>query len=106
MPLAESNRQLVFVRAKDCCEYCKTQRRLIGMPLVVDHIVPQILEGSDELENLCAVVTAVMNSKVLEPLAAIRLRANLYCFLTRVHKSGTNTSTGKTAAPMSLAERG
>lgn len=54
MPLAESNRQLVFVRAKDCCEYCKTQRRLIGMPLVVDHIVPQILEGSDELENLCA----------------------------------------------------
>jgi len=54
MPPLESNRQLVFGRARDCCEYCKPQRRLIGMPLVVDHIMPQILGGSDELENLCA----------------------------------------------------
>ena len=54
MPLSDSIRQLVFARAKDRCEYCKTQRRLIGMPLVVDHIIPQILGGSDDLENLCA----------------------------------------------------
>lgn len=54
MPLPDLIRQLVFERAQHCCEYCQTQRRLTGMALVVDHIIPQILDGSDDLENLCA----------------------------------------------------
>lgn len=54
MPPPDPIRQLVFARANHCCEYCLTQRRLIGMSLVVDHIIPQILGGSDASENLCA----------------------------------------------------
>ncbi|MFN8441657.1 MAG: HNH endonuclease [Caldilineaceae bacterium] len=52
--LAEPIRKQVFERADNRCEYCKTPRRMIGMPLVVDHIIAKILGGSDSLDNLCA----------------------------------------------------
>jgi hypothetical protein len=35
-------------------EYCKTSSKLTGMPLVMDHILPQVAGGSDEPENLAA----------------------------------------------------
>jgi hypothetical protein len=47
-------RQEVSARADHRCEYCLTSRRVIGMPLVIDHIVPRSLGGGDEYENLCA----------------------------------------------------
>jgi hypothetical protein len=47
-------RQMVSARANHRCEYCLTSRRVIGMPLVIDHVLPSSLGGSDEPENLCA----------------------------------------------------
>jgi 5-methylcytosine-specific restriction endonuclease McrA len=44
----------VAARASYCCEYCKTQERLIGMPLVVDHVIPTSVGGQNELNNLAA----------------------------------------------------
>jgi hypothetical protein len=52
--IQESLRQQVFAEADHRCEYCRTSRRLIGMPLVIDHIIPQSIGGSDERENLAA----------------------------------------------------
>lgn len=52
--LSEARRQQVFGRAHHRCEYCQTSRRLIGMPLIIDHIVPLALAGGHEPENLCA----------------------------------------------------
>ncbi len=52
--LPEALRQQVFARAGHRCEYCLTSRRVIGMPLVVDHIVPRALGGNDAPDNLCA----------------------------------------------------
>lgn len=52
--VSKTVRQQVAARAMYCCEYCKTQERLIGMPLVVDHIVPTSLSGQNELNNLAA----------------------------------------------------
>jgi len=52
--LPETLRQQIFARAGHRCEYCLTSRQVIGMPLVVDHIVPRSLGGSDALDNLCA----------------------------------------------------
>lgn len=52
--LPESLRQQVFARAGHRCEYCLTSRRVIGMPLVVDHINPKALGGTDDPDNLCA----------------------------------------------------
>lgn len=52
--LSKTIRQQVARRADHCCEYCKTQQILIGMPLVIDHILPTSAGGSNELENLAA----------------------------------------------------
>ena len=38
--ISRSVRQKVAARASYCCEYCKTQERLIAMPLVIDHVFP------------------------------------------------------------------
>ncbi|MFM7530567.1 MAG: HNH endonuclease [Nodosilinea sp.] len=47
-------RQQVIAEAQYCCEYCQTQQRLIGMPLVIDHIQPLCLGGSSRRDNLAA----------------------------------------------------
>jgi hypothetical protein len=47
-------RQQVWERAAFRCEYCQSSMRLTGMPLVIDHVQPQTLGGSDELSNLAA----------------------------------------------------
>lgn len=52
--LSESVRQQVLARASRRCEYCQTSQQVIGMPLVVDHILPKSLGGGDGLDNLCA----------------------------------------------------
>jgi 5-methylcytosine-specific restriction endonuclease McrA len=54
MSRAPELRQQVSARAGFRCEYCRTWQRVIGMPLVVDHIVPRVAGGSDDQENLCA----------------------------------------------------
>jgi len=52
--ISKSLRQQVINEAGYRCEYCHTSSRLIGMPLVMDHILPSLLGGSDERENLAA----------------------------------------------------
>ena len=52
--ISKSVRQQVINEAGYRCEYCRTSSRLIGMPLVMDHILPSSLGGSDERENLAA----------------------------------------------------
>ncbi len=47
-------RQQVISEAQQCCEYCQTQQCLIGMPLVIDHIIPLSLGGSSDRANLAA----------------------------------------------------
>ncbi|MDM8557392.1 HNH endonuclease [Candidatus Parabeggiatoa sp. HSG14] len=54
MSISETLRQQVSAEAGHCCEYCRTCRRIIGMPLVIDHIIPQVKGGGDERENLAA----------------------------------------------------
>jgi hypothetical protein len=49
-----ATREAVYQRANHRCEYCQTARRLTGMPLVIDHIVPTSLGGTDSLDNTSA----------------------------------------------------
>ncbi|NUO81364.1 HNH endonuclease [candidate division KSB1 bacterium] len=39
-------------RAKHCCEYCRAPEIFFNHRFVVDHIVPRVFGGSDELDNL------------------------------------------------------
>lgn len=54
MPLSDKVRQRIFLRARYRCEYCQTSHRLIGMPPVIDHILPMASGGSDHISNLAA----------------------------------------------------
>ncbi|VAW43162.1 hypothetical protein MNBD_CHLOROFLEXI01-1653 [hydrothermal vent metagenome] len=46
-------RQLVAERAKRRCEYCQTQELMLGMPLEIEHIDPEVAGGSSDEFNLC-----------------------------------------------------
>lgn len=35
------------------CAYCRSQEAVLGMRFTVDHIVPEVLGGSDDPGNLC-----------------------------------------------------
>jgi 5-methylcytosine-specific restriction endonuclease McrA len=41
MSISEKIRSEVLARANYRCEYCRTNSRLIGMPLVMEHITPK-----------------------------------------------------------------
>ena len=45
-------RQRVADAAKHRCGYCQTQEAVIGMPLEIEHIVPEAAGGSSEEHNL------------------------------------------------------
>lgn len=47
-------RRQVIEESNHRCEYCKTPSRLTGTPLVMEHILPQLLGGSDDHDNLAA----------------------------------------------------
>ena len=53
-PVSRILQHQVRSRARLRCEYCRMSQRLIGMPLVIDHIYPLSLGGSDDSDNLCA----------------------------------------------------
>jgi 5-methylcytosine-specific restriction endonuclease McrA len=54
MAISDKIRQQICAAANYRCEYCQTSSKLTGMPLVMDHILPQVAGGSDEPENLAA----------------------------------------------------
>jgi hypothetical protein len=45
-------RRLVQERANNCCEYCFSQVGFSPGPFVIEHIIPKIKNGTDELDNL------------------------------------------------------
>lgn len=45
-------RDTVIEHARNCCEYCKSQRQYSGSSFELDHIHPVSLEGETSLNNL------------------------------------------------------
>jgi hypothetical protein len=45
-------RELVSRRAEYRCGYCRTGQKLIGMPMTIEHIIPEARGGSTTEENL------------------------------------------------------
>jgi HNH endonuclease len=43
---------LVMQRSTHCCEYCKSQDRFSPVYFTIDHIIPPVLGGTNDLDNL------------------------------------------------------
>lgn len=54
MTISGTIRQQVSAAANHRCEYCKSSARLTGIPLVMEHVLPRSLGGTDALSNLAA----------------------------------------------------
>ncbi|MCP2729233.1 eCIS core domain-containing protein [Limnofasciculus baicalensis] len=54
MRIPEKLRQQVIFQADYRCEYCKISSRLTGILLLIEHILPCSLEGTDDRQNLAA----------------------------------------------------
>lgn len=50
--ISPSLRKRVSKQARYRCGYCLTPQRIIGMPMEIDHIIPESLGGSTKEENL------------------------------------------------------
>ena len=50
--LSPATRQLVFERAGRCCEYCKSPADFATEPFSVEHIIPLVKYGLNDLINL------------------------------------------------------
>ena len=50
--LSEAIRDIVRLRGGYCCEYCKSQDKFSPVHFTIDHILPLIEGGTNDLENL------------------------------------------------------
>ncbi|KPQ31938.1 MAG: HNH endonuclease [Phormidesmis priestleyi Ana] len=99
MSISGNLRQQVISAANARCEYCQTSSRVTGTPLVMEHILPKSLGGSDELSNLAAACFDATSSRVRRPMPETPRAVNLSRCLILVIKSGLITLPGATAAP-------
>lgn len=56
-------RRLVAERARFCCEYCQLQQELCPETFEVDHILPRVLGGQTNPDNLCYACPGCNNAK-------------------------------------------
>jgi HNH endonuclease len=73
MPIPKPLYKIIRQRAKYRCEYCHYPELLSSAPLSIDHIQPQSLGGSDDLDNLA--------------LACRRCNERRYNFVTRIDET-------------------
>lgn len=50
--IAKALRELVSQQAQHRCGYCLSQEAVVGMPMELDHIIPEALGGQTEEANL------------------------------------------------------
>ena len=62
-PLTASLKQIVFERARGCCEYCRSPARFAMQPFSVEHIEPRSRQGAHTLDNLALACQGCNNHK-------------------------------------------
>jgi 5-methylcytosine-specific restriction endonuclease McrA len=56
-------RQVVVERARECCEYCRSQARFATQSFSVEHITPRSQGGKTRLDNLALACQGCNNHK-------------------------------------------
>jgi len=75
------------------CAYCHSPEQLLGMPLEVDHIIPEAASGKTELANVCvAVPVTAIRGGVSMPV--IPRREGRCGYFIRADNNGEDTLPG------------
>jgi 5-methylcytosine-specific restriction endonuclease McrA len=56
--ISKALRDRVAAKAKYRCGYCLTQEAVVGSSMEIDHIIPEVLGGATEEENLWSACSA------------------------------------------------
>jgi hypothetical protein len=62
-------KRLVTARARDCCEYCRSQSRFAPQPFSIEHIVPRQAGGPTTESNLALSCQGCNNHKATKTMA-------------------------------------
>jgi len=74
-------RRAVMCRARDCCEYCRSQTRFATQSFAIKHIIPRSRGGETHLDNLalsCEGCNGHKHTKVIGQDVATNEEAPLY----------------------------
>jgi hypothetical protein len=61
--MTKATKKAVQERAKNCCEYCLSQSKISADTFVMEHIIPLIKGGTNDLENLALACQRCNNHK-------------------------------------------
>ena len=61
--LTRAQKQVITQRARRCCEYCLSQADFSPDPFSIEHVIPTIKGGTNELENLALSCQGCNNRK-------------------------------------------
>src|SRR6266404_5302545 len=56
-------RRQAVERARECCEYCYSQRRFSSSPFSIEHVIPRARDGTSDLNNLALACQGCNNHK-------------------------------------------
>ena len=90
-------RRQVTARDGQRCAYCRSPL-VVGIPMVVEHIVPLAAGGASMADNLCLSCYRCNEFKGPRQQAAIRATASSRPCSTRGGSAGATTSPGPTTA--------
>jgi hypothetical protein len=80
-------RLFVTTRAFGCCEYCMSQEKYASQSFSIEHIIPQILGGTSDFENLALACQGCNNFKYTKLTALDNETSNVVTlFNPRQHK--------------------
>ena len=87
-------RQLVRQRAKSLCEYCHSPEWSSADLFTLEHLLPQSLGGSDELDNL-ALAYRRCNERRYNFTTGVDLETQLQNYFSHVSNYGQNILLGR-----------
>ena len=73
------------------CGYCLSSQELMGVPMTIEHLVPEILGGATVEENLWLRASDAISSKAHRRMQRIHIQANRWRCSTR-DATGTPSS--------------
>lgn len=84
--ISQKTRLFVKLRAKKCCEYCRSQDDFSTQDFTLDHIIPVVDNGSDSPENLAYCCFGCNRKKWIYTTAFdINTKRKVSLFNPRVH---------------------